>query len=70
RAMVHLSGLLDGQDGLADVSSQFVDAFYLVRFGHRELDPSILKGLEIRLNDLELGLKARRNGIVRTSDQR
>ncbi len=61
RAMVHLSGLLDGQDGLAEVSSQVVDAFYLVRFGHRELDPSTLKRLENRLNDLELGLKTPRN---------
>jgi hypothetical protein len=60
RAVVHLSGLLEGHDGLSRVPAQVVDAFYLVRFGHGELDPSALQDLEGRLDLLEAQLRPER----------
>ena len=39
-------------------SSHIVDAFYRIRFGHRELDPSALAQLEQSLDALEACLHA------------
>ena len=48
---------LNGQGGLheavADVPQQIVDAFYRVRFGHRDLSPDMLKELEASLDLLQ-----------------
>lgn len=51
---------LAGQDrpelAVADVPQLVVDAFYRVRFGHLELEPSSLQELNTRLDELEASL--------------
>jgi transglutaminase-like putative cysteine protease len=43
---------------VADVPRQVVQAFYRVRFGHRDLAPGALRELEVRLDALEASLRA------------
>jgi hypothetical protein len=45
---------------VADVPRQVVQAFYRVRFGHRDLAPGALRDLELRLDALEASLRASR----------
>lgn len=53
RASKLLSGQGDGAGTVADVPRKVVDAFYRVRFGHRELDPDTLEELERSLDSLQ-----------------
>jgi hypothetical protein len=43
---------------VADVPASVVDAYYRVRFGHREVTPDALHRLESSLDALEASLRA------------
>jgi hypothetical protein len=58
RATVFLTARGSGTDAVADVPRAVVEAFYRVRFGHRELPPDLHGHLESRLDDLEASLGA------------
>lgn len=53
RASIFLSSLENGAESVADVPPQVVEAFYLIRFGGRVLNPEDLSHLESRLDALE-----------------
>jgi transglutaminase-like putative cysteine protease len=59
RAGRFLSGRVSA--GLAEIPLTVVDAFYRVRFGRHTLDPEIAQLLDARLDDLETGLRPRRD---------
>ena len=56
RASRFLTGQPAPIQAVADVPQKIVDAFYRVRFGHRELDPDTLKELEEDLDLLQTRL--------------
>jgi transglutaminase-like putative cysteine protease len=58
RAAVALSGRGPGAEAVADVPPTIVDAFYSLRFGHRELPGGTLRHLEARLDALEASLRS------------
>ncbi|MEJ7637247.1 MAG: DUF4129 domain-containing protein, partial [Singulisphaera sp.] len=58
RATVFLAGRGSSTEPVADVPSSVVDAFYRVRFGHREVMPAALHVLEKSLDALEASLRA------------
>jgi hypothetical protein len=58
RASALLTGRGSSTAEVADVPPLVVDAYYRVRFGHRELTPAILEQLERRLDALEASLQA------------
>ncbi len=58
RATVFLAGRGSSTEPVADVPSSVVDAFYRVRFGHREITPTALHLLETNLDALEASLRA------------
>jgi len=58
RAHKFLAGRAPLTDPIADVPQQVVEAFYRVRFGHLELEPSSLHELDARLDALEACLKS------------
>ena len=58
RATVFLAGRGSSTEPVADVPSSVVDAFYRVRFGHREVTPTALHMLERSLDALEASLRA------------
>jgi hypothetical protein len=58
RASGFLTGRNTGEEPVADVPPQVVDAFYHIRFGHRDIDPDTLRQLESRLDALEESLKS------------
>ncbi len=47
----------DAAADLAAVPAEVIDAFYLVRFGHRPLAPETVAALKGRLDALEMALK-------------
>jgi transglutaminase-like putative cysteine protease len=53
RAARSLNGLGTHAEAVAQVPQKIVDAFYRVRFGHRDLDPGTLKDLEASLDLLQ-----------------
>jgi transglutaminase-like putative cysteine protease len=53
RATKFLSGRGDGAESIAEVPRKVVDAFYRVRFGHRDLDDRSLEELEESLDSLQ-----------------
>ncbi len=58
RAAVFLAGSGSNTEPVADVPRQVAEAFYRVRFGHRELAPAELTLLEARLDALEESLRS------------
>jgi hypothetical protein len=56
RASRFLAGHGEQTQVVADVPSRIVDAFYMVRFGERDLDPATLQELETSLDALQAGL--------------
>lgn len=58
RATVFLTGRGTGAETVADVPGLVVDAFYHVRFGHRDLEPNTLATLERGLDALETQLRS------------
>jgi hypothetical protein len=58
RATVFLAGRGSSTEPVADVPSTVVEAFYRVRFGHREITPTALQMLERSLDALEASLRA------------
>lgn len=58
RASDFLAGRGPMTERVAKVPQFVVEAFYRVRFGHLDLDPSTLLDLETRLDELEAGLRA------------
>jgi hypothetical protein len=58
RATLFLTARGSSTDGVADVPRLIVEAFYRVRFGHRELNPAFVQTLESRLDALESSLRA------------
>ena len=46
-------------DAIANVPQEIVDAFYRIRFGHRELESESLEGINRQLDALELRLNQR-----------
>jgi protein-glutamine gamma-glutamyltransferase len=58
RANKFLTGKGPLTQRMADVPRQVVDAFYCVRFGHRDVEPDSLKELDARLDALEASLKS------------
>jgi transglutaminase-like putative cysteine protease len=57
RATVFLTARGSNTEVVADVPRLVVDAFYRVRFGHRELAPEMLAQLENRLDAMEANLR-------------
>jgi transglutaminase-like putative cysteine protease len=57
RASRFLTGQAEQIQAVADVPQKIVEAFYRVRFGHRDLDPDTLKELEENLDLLQIRLK-------------
>jgi hypothetical protein len=58
RASIFLIGQGAATESVADVPRLVVDAFYRVRFGHRDLTPGDLTVLDSRLDELETVLHA------------
>ncbi len=58
RASAFLTGRGSSTASVADVPPLVVAAYYGVRFGHRELNPSVLERLDRRLDALEASLNA------------
>jgi len=58
RATLFLAARGSGVEAVADVPRAVVEAFYRVRFGHRELSPAALGHLETRLDALETSLRS------------
>ena len=58
RASAFLTGRGSSTMAVADVPPLVVDAYYRVRFGQRELSPTLLDRLERRLDALEASLNA------------
>ena len=59
RASKLLSAQGHGIDSVADVPREIVDAFYRIRFGHHQLEPESLEGINCRLDALEMRLNQR-----------
>ncbi|MDR3639101.1 MAG: DUF3488 and transglutaminase-like domain-containing protein [Isosphaeraceae bacterium] len=58
RATVFLTGRGVGSESVAEVPASVVDAFYHIRFGHRDLEPDALARLERSLDALENQLRS------------